>query len=154
MEMPRPTEAHRRLERLVGQWGGEEHMHPSPWDPAGGTALARNVRRRALDGFAVIGDYEQERDGVVNFRGHGVFTWDARDERYVLHWWDSMGMPPNVFVGSFEGDVLTMTSESHGGHTRMRYEFVGDAEMTSRMEMSPDGEHWSVWMEGRYSRQQ
>ncbi len=96
MEMPKPTEAHRRLERLVGAWTGQERLHPSPWDPSGGPAVGHVENRAALDGFAVIHDYEQERNGTVTYRGHGIYTWDSTRRQYMMHWWDSMGFPPNV----------------------------------------------------------
>lgn len=77
MEMPRPTEAHRRLHALAGDWTGTEKMHPSPWDPQGGTAEGRVQNRVALDGFAIVQQYEQRRGGQISFSGHGVFSWDA-----------------------------------------------------------------------------
>ena len=153
MEMPRPTEAHRRLEKLVGFWSGEEIMHPSPWDPAGGTAIGRNENRLALDGLAAIGDYEQERNGIITFRGHAVYTYNAPEQCYVCHWFDSMGMPPNVFRGTFEGDVLTMTCRDAQGHARLTYDFSEGGRILSVMEMSQDGETWSAMMEGSYVRQ-
>ena len=63
MEMPRPTQEHRKLEQLVGAWTSKEKLHPSPWDPKGGTATGHIRSRVALGGFAVTGDYEQKRDG-------------------------------------------------------------------------------------------
>jgi len=30
MEQPTPTEQHKKLERLVGKWVGEENIHGSP----------------------------------------------------------------------------------------------------------------------------
>lgn len=73
--------------------------------------MGRVRKRLALDGFAVVQDYEQERNGSVNYRGHGIFIYDAAQECYVLHWLDSLGMPPNEFRGGFEGDVLTLTGQ-------------------------------------------
>jgi hypothetical protein len=61
MEMPKPTPGHLRLKKLEGHWEGEETMHPSQWDPKGGTATGRTQGRLALNGFALISDYDQER---------------------------------------------------------------------------------------------
>jgi len=85
MEMPQPTAAHHRLEKLVGRWSGEERIHPSPFDPAGGIAVARAENRLALDGFAVVQDYEQERNGKISFRGHGVLRWEAHQQCYEMY---------------------------------------------------------------------
>jgi len=79
-EMPKPTSQHQKLEMLVGRWRGTETMHPSPWDPEGGTATGRNDIRLTLNGFALITEYEQERGGVITFQGHGVMTYDLTRE--------------------------------------------------------------------------
>ena len=152
MEMPRPGEAHKRLEKLVGSWIGEEVMQPSPWAPEGGTATGRVTNRMALDGFNIIQDYEQERNGVVTFRGHGIFSWDAMRHDYVLHWFDSMGMPPNEFRGDFDGDVLTLNSRGPQGHSRGIHDFTRPGSYTFKMDMSQDGSQWQNFMEATYQR--
>ena len=152
MEMPKPTEAHRKLEKLVGSWHGEETMHPSPWDPEGGVAQGQSEACLALDGFAVVVDYEQERDGVVSFTGHAVYTYDVAESCYVLHWFDCMGVPPNVFKGEFEGDVLTLTTRDSTRLSRIIADYSEDGLLRSAMEMSPDGENWSTLFEGEYRR--
>src|SRR5713226_4309823 len=75
--MMKPTEQHRKLEKLAGTWVGEEKMYPGPWDPKGGKAKSRQTARVDLDGFFVITDYQQERDGKTSYRGHGVYGYDA-----------------------------------------------------------------------------
>lgn len=151
MEMPRPNEHHHRLEQLAGRWTGQETMHPSPWDPNGGTATGRNTMRMALDGFALITDYEQERDGAITFRGHGVMTYDTKSQHYVLYWLDSMGSPLETFTGNFEGDVLTV---SHGGpmHARLTYDLTQPGILRSSMEMSQDGDRWGTFFTCDYTR--
>jgi len=153
MDMPNPTDAHRQLEKLAGSWSGEERLFPSPWDPQGGTALGRAHNRIALDGFIVVQDYEQERHGSVNFRGHGVFSWDSSQQCYVLHWFDSMGTPPNEFKGTFEEDVLTVTNQGPQGHSRAVFDFRETDLYHFRMEVSQDGNQWYTCMEGTYTRQ-
>lgn len=154
MDMPRPTEAHRQLERLVGVWTAEERLHPSPWDPLGGTAIGRVRNALALDGFAVVQDYEQERHGRVNFRGHGIFRWDATEHCVVLHWFDSMGQPPDQFRGQFEGHVLILSSSSEKGRIRVTWDFGEPGRYRYLMQVSPDGVQWFPVMEGEYVRQQ
>jgi hypothetical protein len=152
MEMPKPTDAHRKMERLAGEWIGEETMYPSPWDPKGGVASARSQSRVALDGFALVADYEQQRDGVVTFQGHGVYTYDAKERCYLLHWFDSIGGPAEVFRGQFDGDVLTLTSRNPQGFARMTWDLSGKGRMKSRMEMSQDGKSWAALFDGVYTR--
>jgi hypothetical protein len=101
MEMPQPTDAHRRLARLAGRWVGDETMFPSDWDPQGGVAEGRTTARVALGEFAVVSDYEQKKDGQTVFSGHAVWTVDPKDQENdcVLYWFDSIGMGLEVFRG-------------------------------------------------------
>lgn len=152
MEMPKLCAAHRELERLVGRWVGEETMHPSPWDPKGGAAQARMTIRSAAGGFVVVGDYEQTRAGRPSFQGHAVFRYDPAEEVHALHWFDGSGHAPNVFRGGFDGDVLTLTCSTRQGHERLVYDLSEHAHMRTRMELSTDGRHWNVFMDGRFAR--
>jgi hypothetical protein len=150
-EMPKPTEHHQKLTKLAGQWTGVEKMYPSEWDPKGGEATGRQSARVSLDGFAVLMDYEQERDGNITYQGHAVWTYDPKENAYVMHWFDSIGSPAEVFKGSFNGDVLTV---SHGGHmhARMTYDFSQGAKLKSKMEMSPDGQKWNLFFDAVYEK--
>jgi len=150
MEMPKPVDAYRNLEKLTGLWVGHEKMYPSPWDPNGGIATGHSDCRPALDGFAVVLDYKQERDGVVNFRGHGVFVYNQYEEVYLLHWFDFMGTPPNIFSGQFDGDLFALTQKNPIGYSRLVYDFSHPKELRSRMDMSQDNVTWSPLMEGVY----
>jgi hypothetical protein len=152
MEMPKPVEAHRMLEKLVGRWSGEERVYPSPFDPNGGMAMARLENRLALDGFAVVQDYEQERNGRINFRGHGVLRYEATQQCYEMYWFDSMGMAPNVFRGSFDGEVLTLACKDPQGHSRATFDLSLKGQYKFRMEVSPDGNQWFPFLEGQYAR--
>jgi hypothetical protein len=152
MEMPKLTDAHRKLQLLVGNWQGEEKMFPTPWDSKGGSAVGYMNNRLALDGFAVIQDYEHRREGVVKYWGHAIFTWDPNLQSYVLYWFDSLGVGQNVFQGSFDEKKLTLTYKSHQGYTRASWEFTSDKSFSYRMEVSGDGTQWQAMMEGTYSR--
>jgi Protein of unknown function (DUF1579) len=153
MEMPKPTDAHKKLELIAGNWTGEEKMMPSPWDPKGGTATATITSRVSLNGFIVKGDYKQSRDGICTFEGHSVWWYDATQSCYVMHWWDTMGVAPNVFKGDFDGNKLTMTCVDHQGHSRLTYNYSGSNSLRSTMEMSQDGKNWMKLFEGSYTRQ-
>jgi hypothetical protein len=137
---------------MAGNWQGEEKMHPSPWEPKGGTAVARLKSRLDLSGFALITDYEQERGGVITFTGHSVMTYNAKDDLYSLHWFDCMGSLPEVFTGRFRGDVLVVEHGGPGMHARLTYDLSNPRQMRSKMEMSQDGVHWNTLFEGSYTR--
>ena len=153
MDMPKPGDAHKKLSALIGEWSGTEKLHPSPWDPAGGTAEARVINRWVADGFAVVQEYEQSRNGQVTFRGHGVFWFDPQRDEYVMHWWDSMGGAAGEFRGRFDGNVLALASPMpQGGHSRTSWTLTGDDAHDFLMEMSPDGQSWAPAMEGQYRK--
>lgn len=152
MEMPQPSRGHSRFEQLAGQWQGSEQMYPSQWDPEGGVATGRTTSRLALNGFALISDYEQERDGVVTFTGHGVYTFEPEAGIYTLHWFDSFGSPPEVFTGGFDGDVLTLGHSGPGMHVRMTWDLTAPGILVAKMEMSLDGAAWNKLFDGRYER--
>ena len=153
MHMPKPAEAHRKLAGLAGDWTGQEKMPPSPWDPKGGMAVGRCHNRLAADGFVLVHDYEQERDGAVNFHGHGVFSFDSVEKSYLLHWWDSMGMGINVFKGQLEGNKLQLLCSHAQGMSRGTWEFVDANHYRFLMEMSADGQKWMPMIEGDYTRE-
>ncbi|MGE3171637.1 MAG: DUF1579 family protein [Planctomycetota bacterium] len=152
MDMPEPTAEHKRLEKLAGIWRGTETMHPSQWDPKGSTAEAESRCRVAVGGFHVVVDYEQKRDGVVCFEGHGVYCWDAEKGEVVLEWFDSIGTGREQFRGGWKGDVLTLQSHGPMGHMRLTYDHSKPGQLGSAMDMSPDGKAWSRMFDGVYRR--
>lgn len=154
MEMPRPGPDHLRLHALAGTWVGKERVHPSPWDPQGGNAEGHVRNCVELDGFAVVQHYAQRRDGRVSFTGHGVMSWDPSSGAHVMHWWDSMGGPVNVFTGAFEGDRLMLRCPMPQGFSRATFDLTQAAHgrYTFRMEVSPDGAQWFPFLDGEYQR--
>ena len=79
MDMPKVTEHHQKLQTLVGEWKGEETIHPSPWDPKGRKGTSATKARMDLGGFYLITDYDQfGPDGQQTYKGHGVYGWDPR----------------------------------------------------------------------------
>lgn len=152
MEMPKPGPGHKRNESFAGTWTGEEKMHPSPWDPKGGTATATITNRVACDGFYVVGDYEQQRGGGVTFRGHSIVGYDEKSPEVVMHWFDSTGMGVDVFRGKFQGQSLTLTARNPMGHHRLVYDFSEKGTMRNKMDTSTDGKQWSAMFEGVYHK--
>jgi hypothetical protein len=103
MEMPGPSAEHLRLEEMAGEWEGEEKLYPSPW----GATIGRMNSRIGLNGFALLSDYSQQRDGVIIFTGHGVFTFNPKDALYTLIWFDFHG----ITAGSLQRPVRRIGAE-------------------------------------------
>ncbi len=151
MEMPKPGKAHEFLSRMAGVWVGQEHMYPSPWAPEGSDADAHVENRLALGGFSLIQDYVQSQNGQQTFEGHGVLGWDSAASEYIMHWWDAMGMPVNVFRGHETGGVMVLTSIGPHGSSKGTWDFSKDGTYIFRMEVSPDGEQWFPMVDGVYA---
>lgn len=153
MEMPKVTEHHRKLQALAGEWDGDEKMHPSPWDPKGGKSTSRTTARLELGGFFLISDYVQKRGPQETFRGHGVFGWDHRQQRYTMHWFDVMGGDPGPpALGTWEGNRLVFQNQHHMGHSRYIYTVEHDGLYRFLLESSQDGKKWMSFIEGTYKR--
>lgn len=152
MDMPKPTDAHKKLEMLLGTWEGEEKMNPSPWAPEGGMAQGKVVNRPALDGFNVVQEYEQKAQGKTTFTGHGVFEWNPKESCYIMYWWDSYGSPGSLHKGNFDGKVLTLNSKGEMGMSRAIFDLRETGAYGFKMDMSQDGKTWATFMEGKYSK--
>ena len=150
-EMPRPGPQHEILARFVGSWVSEERLLPSPWSPEEQQRTGA-ITSRMLNGFFLIGDYEQRDGDEVTFRGHGVYSWDPAAEEFVMHWFDSMGGAGGLARGTFADDVLTYRNTSPMGHHRYRYTFQPDGSYRFEMAMSEDGETWNTLMDAVYRR--
>ena len=154
MDMSMPVqEQHRRFEKLAGSWIAEETLAPSPWDAKGGSAVGKIEARIGLGGFFLLADYVQERDGKVTYQGHGVYGYDAKNQRFTMHWFDNMGgSAEQPSYGAWDGDRLVFQSQSEQGHGRYTYTFLGEGRYRFTLEGSTDGKSWSQFMEGNYRR--
>lgn len=152
MDIPKLTDAHRRLERLVGNFAAKETIHPTPDMPQGGIADTTVEGRSIANGFAVSHDYVQSFGGQVVYVGHGVFRYNQDKDEYELHWFDSMDSEPNVFRGNFEGQVLELTNEDPRRFMKLFYDYSVQGGFGFKMEVSQDGAVWTPIMEGNNLR--
>jgi hypothetical protein len=153
--MPQVTGEHTKLAALAGSWRGNETLFPSPWDSKGGVAEGRMESHIGLDGFFLITQYEEVRDGQIAYRGHGVYGWDADRRKYTMYWFDSMGghAPSGPALGTWEGNTLVFDMRSSHGHSRYTYTIGGPASYTFCIQTSQDGDAWTTFMEGHYTKQ-
>jgi hypothetical protein len=152
MQMPKPTKFHKKLEALIGDWSGDETMHPTPWDPEGGPAKGKYKVRGDLGGYGIVQEYVQKRGGKVTYQGHGVMGYDPQSQSYVWHWSDSMGgVPTEVTRGQWTGNKLVFQHASPMGHQRYTYTFNRDKSIGFSIESSQDGSQWAPFMTGKYT---
>ena len=149
---PTPLPEHKKLEVFAGEWAGEEMVYPSRWT-AGGPATSRVSARMALNGFYLIQDSIQMRDGKETFASHGVFTYDREDRTYKLFWHDSLGYyPPSPASGGWAAKSLILVRGSLRGNARHVYEVVDDNTYNMKIQFSPDAEGWNDVLTGVYRR--
>ncbi|MGV7215604.1 DUF1579 family protein [Bradyrhizobium sp. UFLA05-112] len=147
-----PLPEHARLAAFAGEWDGEEMVYPSRWN-AGGPATSRTVARMDLNGFYLIQDGVQMRDGKEIFATHGIFTYDRDDRTYKLFWYDSLGYtPPSPASGGWVGKTLTLVRGSLRGNARHVYEIIDDNSYSLKIQFSPDAEGWADVLTGVYRR--
>ena len=120
---------------------------------AGGPASAHVVARMDLNGFYLIQDTRQLRDGKEIFAAHGLFTYDSDDRTYKLFWYDSLGYTaPSPASGGWVGKVLTLVRGSLRGNARHVYEIIDDDSYALKIQFSPDAEGWVDVLTGVYHR--
>jgi len=147
-----PLAEHARLAAFAGEWNGEEMVFPSRWT-AGGPATSHTVARMDLNGFYLIQDSVQMRDGKPIFATHGLFTYDREDRTYKLFWYDSLGYtPPSPASGGWVGNTLTLVRGSLRGNARHVYEIIDDDSYSLKIQFSPDAEGWADVLTGVYRR--
>jgi len=147
-----PLPEHARLAAFAGEWDGEEVVFPSRWT-AGGPATSRTVARMDLNGFYLIQDSVQMRDGKQVFATHGIFTFDRDDRTYKLFWYDSLGYtPPSPASGGWVGKTLTLVRGSLRGNARHVYEIINEDSYSLKIQFSPDAEGWADVLTGVYRR--
>ena len=149
---PTPLQEHRKLAVFAGEWAGEEMVHPSRWTE-GGPATSHVAARIDLNGFYLIQDARQTRDGRETFATHGVFTYDREDRLYKLFWHDSLGYyPPSPASGGWTGQSLVLVRGSLRGNARHVYEGIDDNSYSMKIQFSPDAEGWADVLTGVYRR--
>ncbi len=149
---PSLLEEHRRLAAFAGQWTGEETVFPSRWT-AGGSAISQVAARIDLNGFYLIQDTRQTRDGGEIFLTHGIFTYDREDRHYKLFWYNSLGyIPPSPASGGWTGNALILVRGSLRGNARHVYELIDDNTYSMKIQFSPDAEGWADVLTGVYRR--
>jgi hypothetical protein len=151
--MPQPTDEHKKLYILAGEWEGDENIAPSPWGP-GGPAKGFSSIHVAVDGFFVVQDYVEVKDARTVFRGHGIYGWDAAQQTYTWYWCDSMGqVPAQPSRGRWQGDTLVFESSSAQSQGRYTYRFEGESIYHFKLESSFDGgKTWVTFMDGTYKK--
>ena len=104
---PKPGPEHEMLKKMEGTWdlvmkaGGMEHK---------GTT----VYKMELGGLWLHGSMNCDFGGGMSFQGKGMDTYDAKKQKYVSLWFDSMSTTPMTLEGSYDKDKKTLTMIGDG----------------------------------------
>ena len=148
MEQPKPTEQHKKLERLVGTWVGEEQIYGSPHTTETNATGTFDFRMDLGDLFAIV-DYVEQARGSTLMVGHGVIGWNPKENTYTLHWFDTFGSAPSVpGKGAWVGDALRFQQEGSGNTI---FE-LADGGLIFKIEMPVDGKGMTPVIVGKYRR--
>jgi hypothetical protein len=108
-ELPKPSEQHELLSKLVGVWDIEVDFYPAGPSGPKMTSKAKETNKMLGD-FFVISEFEGEIGGLP-FKGHGTTGFDPTEKKYVGTWCDSMGPYIMNMKGTLDEKTHTLTFE-------------------------------------------
>ena len=148
MEKPTRTAEHKKLDKLAGNWVGEEKIEGSP-HASEKSATGTFDFRSDLDGLFTLVDYVEKAGDKVLLAGHGVIGWDAKKKNYTLHWFDTFGSPPGApGTGQWENETLKFHQEGSGNTI---FE-LADGGLIFKIEMPVEGKGFKPIILGKYRR--
>lgn len=158
IEFPKPTEQHRWLERLVGDW---EITHVYTDESGKSVTLRSSETVRSLDGIWFLAEGEGETPGGSRAKHAIILGYDPDRKRFVGTW---VGTPMThqwIYDGELDpsGRELSLISEGpsmdgSGGTAVMKdvYEIVSpDHRLLKGFVQKPDGS-WEQFMTVDYRR--
>ena len=101
--LPKPGPEYDVFKHDVGTWDVEVKTSQGP-------ATKGKETNRMLGGFWMLTDFEGKLMGL-DFKGHGVYGYDAEKKQYVGTWMDSLSATKMDMVGKYDKTHHTMTYE-------------------------------------------
>jgi len=149
-----PSEFHRRLARLEGNFVGRETHHPMGEFTSVTYAEARVLAAFELNGLFLVRDYTTFRDNDILYRGKGLYGWDEARQRYTIWWFDTAGTEPVApAYGVWQDDTLIFEYQRPQQRMRLFYRFFERGRYTFAVErLDPESGRWEPVLEGDYAR--
>ena len=104
-ELPKPGPEFDAFKPDVGSWDVEIKTWAGPGQP---TVTKGKETNRMLGGFWLLSDFQGNMMGL-DFRGHGVYSYDAEKKQYFGTWVDSLSPNKMDMTGSHDKANNTMT---------------------------------------------
>ena len=151
-----PGEAHRWLQRMVGEWSFEVEARMGPDKPPERSAGTERVR--SIGGLWIVAEAEADAPGGGRAANITTLGYDPDKGRYVGSFVSSMMAQQWVYAGDRDGDTLVLETEGPAftGEGTSPYqdivEFISDDERLLRSRApGPEG-GWYEFMTARYRR--
>jgi Protein of unknown function (DUF1579) len=156
---PTPGPEHDVLKMDVGTWDAVIEITPGPGMPPM-TSKGVEVNEMSCGGLCLISNFDGDLMPGMKFQGHGVSTWDPKQQKYVGAWADSMS--PGITVSESTYDPATKKAtgwmegvDMNGNKSKSKavveYQDADHRTMTMFMTM-PDGQEMQT-MKISYTRQ-
>jgi hypothetical protein len=132
-----------------GIWRGDEKLRFGGVEE---TAVGSWTVRAALDGHVLLVDYVEEQSGRAVYSGHGVHTWDKRENTYKSFWYDDKGGIQISTQAALEGNTYRYVgNDGPLGRAHFTYVFHDDS-FDFTIAYTKDGTTFETMHEGRYQR--
>lgn len=144
-----------RLHAFLGEWVGDEVLHPSPWNATRAQASARVTGALAVDGRVVVRD-EARTSTARSERVHAVLGYDPHVGRYVLDRFadvDATSTAAEPARGGWDGETLTFVYDTSVGPLRLQYTVVSPDHHTGTLSYWETERGWQTALAGDYHRQ-
>jgi hypothetical protein len=149
-EMPKPGPEVKKLEYFVGNWTSIGDAKPGPMGPGGKiTVLEEN---KWLDGGFFVVIHSTVTGATGNGTSIAFLGYDPNDKVYTYDEFNSFG-EANHSKGTVDGDTWTWLGDIKAGPQTMKGRFtmkiVSPTVYNYTFEMSPDGKNWTLFLDGK-----
>jgi hypothetical protein len=107
---PKPGPEFGFLKADVGNWDVEIKTFAGPGEP---TVTQGKETNRMLGGFWLLADFQGNMMGL-DFKGHGMYSYDTEKKQYVGTWVDSLSATKMDMIGKRDAANNTLTYEGVG----------------------------------------
>ena len=108
---PPPSKEHELLKRDLGSWKAELKMWMAPGEEPQG--FAAEEINSSIGEYWVVSNFKGDFGGF-DFKGHGVFGYDAQKKKFVGSWVDSSNPNAMHMIGTYDKESDTLTYETKG----------------------------------------
>jgi hypothetical protein len=159
MQMPKPQQEHKWLQRLVGDWTFEHECPAGPGQPAMKSAGSESVR--SVGGLWTLGEGSADGPDGKSMTSYMTLGYDPLQKRFVGTFIASMMTHLWIYNGTLDaaGKVLTLDCKGpdfSGGPDLVPYqdifEFVDDNHRTLTSRTRDKDGNWNTFMTADYYR--